>query len=50
MLPLLLVVLLAVGLTYWSLLPLVHLATPLFNLGWLAWLVLAGIVWLLAGP
>jgi ABC-type microcin C transport system permease subunit YejB len=49
MLPLLLVVLLAVGL-YWSLLPLVHLATPLFELGWLGWLVLAGIVWLFAGP
>ena len=49
MLPLLLVVLLAVGLSQWFLVPLVHLATPLFNLGWLGWLALASLLWLFAG-
>jgi hypothetical protein len=49
MLPLLLVVLLEVSLSNWVLAPLVHLATPLFQLGWLGWLVLAGIAWLFAG-
>ena len=49
MLPLLLVVLLTQALSHWLLVPLVHLATPLFNLAWLGWLLLAGIVWLFAG-
>jgi len=49
MLPLLLVVLLEISLSHWVLAPLLHLATPLFQLGWLGWLVLAGIVWLFAG-
>ena len=49
MLPLLLVVLLSVALSDWLLLPLVHLATPLFDLGWLVWPLLAAILWLFAG-
>jgi hypothetical protein len=49
MLPLLLVVLLAVGLSHWWLVPLVHLLTPVFNLGWLGWLALAALLWLFAG-
>ncbi|MBD2548811.1 hypothetical protein H6G65_04310 [Microcystis elabens FACHB-917] len=49
MLPLLLVVLLGVSLSHWVLVPLVHLATPLFELGWLGWLLLALGLWLFAG-
>ncbi|MCP9859597.1 MULTISPECIES: hypothetical protein [unclassified Cyanobium] len=49
MLPLLLVVFLTVGLSHWFLVPLVHLATPLFNLGWLGWVGLAALLWLFAG-
>ncbi|MBW4530937.1 hypothetical protein [Synechococcus sp. CCY 0621] len=49
MLPLLLVVLLTVGLSHWLLVPLVHLATPLFQLDWLGWLALAALLWLFAG-
>ncbi|MCT0206693.1 hypothetical protein [Synechococcus sp. CS-1332] len=49
MLPLLLLVLLEVSLSHWLLAPLVHLATPLFQLGWLGWLGLAALVWLFAG-
>lgn len=49
MLPLLLVVLLTVGLSHWVLVPLVHLATPLFQLDWLGWLALAVLLWLFAG-
>jgi hypothetical protein len=50
MLPVVLVVLLAVGLGHWLLDPLLRLATPLFQLDWLGWVFLAVIVWLFAGP
>jgi hypothetical protein len=49
MLPLLLLVLLEVSLSRWVLAPLVHLATPLFQLDWLGWLALAALLWLFAG-
>jgi hypothetical protein len=50
MLPALLVVLLSVALSHWLVEPLVRLATPLFNLDWLVWGLLAVVVWLFAGP
>jgi hypothetical protein len=49
MLPTVLVVFLSVALSHWLLEPLVRLATPLFALDWLGWLLVGVILWLFAG-
>lgn len=49
MLPALLVVLLSVVFSHWLVEPLVRLATPLFDLDWLVWVLLAVVGWLFAG-
>ena len=49
MLPALLIVLLSVVLSHWLVEPLVRLATPLFDLDWLVWVILTVVVWLFAG-
>ncbi|WP_216905012.1 hypothetical protein [Synechococcus sp. CCY 9618] len=50
MLPVLLVVLLSVAMSHWLVEPLLRLTTPLFELDWLGWIVLAVILWLFSGP
>ena len=49
MLPVVLAVLLSLALGHWLVEPLVRLATPLFDLDWLGWVLLAVVVWLFAG-
>ncbi len=49
MLPAALLVLLVVASSHWLLEPLTRLATPLFELSWLGWLLLAGLLWIFAG-
>ena len=49
MLGLILVLSVALALSEGLLLPLVRLLNPVLSLGWLGWLALAGLAWLLAG-
>jgi hypothetical protein len=49
MLAAVLLVLLTLALSHWLLEPLMALATPLLNLSWLGWALLAVLLWLFAG-
>jgi hypothetical protein len=49
MLAIVLVILFVIASSHWLLEPLVRLATPLFDLSWLGWLLLAGLIWIFAG-
>jgi hypothetical protein len=49
MLAAVLLVLLTLSLSHWLVEPFVALATPLLNLSWLGWALLAVLLWLFAG-
>jgi hypothetical protein len=49
MLAAVLLVLLTLALSHWLLEPFMALATPLLNLSWLGWALLAVLLWLFAG-
>lgn len=50
MVPLALVVLLLLALCRWAVEPLVAIGTPLLELRWLGWALLAMLIWLFATP
>ena len=47
---LLLITLVLMGLYHWLLAPLIQLGTVLFAAGWLAWLLVLGLLWLFLAP